>query len=98
MIPIMLNVISALEIQRVYASKQISSKSMRVSATDLFFKGESFHLIICMELLHHFTDNVFVEILRKINDIIKLGSIFTSILYPFTFLAPYVIVFTKKED
>lgn len=59
-----------------YASEQVDAKFIRASVTDLPFKKESFDLVICIELLHHFTDEVLEKALAEISDVIKPGGIF----------------------
>lgn len=60
----------------LYASNKIDAKFIRASATDLPFKKESFDLVLCINLLHHFTDNIFENIFEEITDVIKPGGIF----------------------
>jgi SAM-dependent methyltransferase len=59
-----------------YASERVDEKFIRASATDLPFKKDSFDLVICIELLHHFEDKVLEKVLEEIRDIIKSGGIF----------------------
>ncbi|MEA1956810.1 MAG: class I SAM-dependent methyltransferase [Euryarchaeota archaeon] len=59
-----------------YASERVDEKFIRASATDLPFKKDSFDLVICIELLHHFEDKVLENVLEEISDIIKSGGIF----------------------
>jgi SAM-dependent methyltransferase len=59
-----------------YASERIDAKLIRASVTDLPFKKDSFDLVICIELLHHFEDEVLEKVLYGISDVIKPGGIF----------------------
>jgi SAM-dependent methyltransferase len=59
-----------------YASERIDAKFIRTSATNLPFKKKSFDLVVCIELLHHFEDEVLEKVLEEISDIIKPGGIF----------------------
>ena len=59
-----------------YASEQVDAKFIRASVTDLPFKKASFDLVVCIELLHHFEDEVFERVLEGISDVIKPGGIF----------------------
>jgi ubiquinone/menaquinone biosynthesis C-methylase UbiE len=59
-----------------YASERVDAKFIGASATDLPFKKESFDLVICIELLHHFEDEVFEKILEEISYVLKHGGIF----------------------
>jgi len=58
-----------------YASERIDAKLIRASVTDLPFKKESFDLVICIELLHHFEDEVIGKVLEEISEVIKPGGI-----------------------
>jgi len=57
-----------------YASERVNAKFLRASATVLPFKKETFDLVICIELLHHFTDDVLEVVLEEISDVIKPGG------------------------
>ena len=59
-----------------YASERVDAKFIGASATDLPFKKESFDLVICVELLHHFEDEVLEKVLEEISEVIKPGGIF----------------------
>ena len=59
-----------------YVSERVNAKFIRASATDLPFKKDTFDLIICIELLHHFTDDVLERVLEDISEVIKPGGIF----------------------
>ena len=59
-----------------YASERVDAKFIGASATDLPFKKDSFDLVICIELLHHFTDDVLEQALDEIRDVVKPGGIF----------------------
>jgi SAM-dependent methyltransferase len=59
-----------------YASERINAAFIRASVTDLPFKKASFDLVICIELLHHFGDEVLEKALEEISDVIKPGGIF----------------------
>ena len=59
-----------------YASERVDAKFIGASATDLPFKKESFDLVICIELLHHFEDEVLEKILEEISYVLKHGGIF----------------------
>ena len=59
-----------------YASERIDASFTHASVTDLPFKKDSFDLVICIELLHHFTDNVLEQALDEIRDVVKPGGIF----------------------
>ena len=59
-----------------YASERVDAKFIQASATHLPFKKETFDLIICIELLHHFTDDALEKVLEEISDIVKPGGIF----------------------
>ena len=59
-----------------YASERVDGKFIRGSATNLPFKKESFDLVICIELLHHFEDEVLERVFEEISDIIKPKGIF----------------------
>ena len=59
-----------------YASEKIGAKFIRASVTDLSFKKESFDLVICIELLHHFTDEFLEKVLEEISNVIKPRGIF----------------------
>lgn len=59
-----------------YASERVDANFIRASATDLPFKKESFELVICIELLHHFEDEILEKVLEEISDVIKRGGIF----------------------
>lgn len=58
------------------ASERIDAKLIRASVTDLPFEKERFDLVICIELLHHFEDEVLEKVLEEISDIIKPGGTF----------------------
>ena len=79
-----------------YASERISAKFIRASATDLPFKRESFDLVICIELLHHFEDEVLERVLEEIRDVIKPGGIFVFDVK--NKLNPVMWYKYKKED
>ena len=59
-----------------YASERIDAKFIRASVTDLPFKKESFDLVICIELLHHFEDEVLEKVLGEISGVIKPEGVF----------------------
>lgn len=60
-----------------YAAKRIREASFfRASAIDLPFEKESFDLVICIELLHHFSDDVLEKGFREISRITKPGGTF----------------------
>ena len=59
-----------------YASERVDAKFIGASAIDLPFKKESFDLVICIELLHHFEDEVLERVLEEISGVIKPGGIF----------------------
>lgn len=59
-----------------YASKRIDARFIRASVTDLPFKEETFDLIICIELLHHFSDAVLERVLTQISRVTKAEGIF----------------------
>jgi SAM-dependent methyltransferase len=59
-----------------YASKRIDGKFIRASATNLPFKRNSFDLITCIELLHHFENEVLDKVLAEISEIMKPQGIF----------------------
>lgn len=59
-----------------YASERVDAKFIRASATDLSFKKDCFDLVICIELLHHFEDEVLERALEEISSVIKPGGIF----------------------
>lgn len=59
-----------------YASKRIDASFIRASVTDLPFKEETFDLIICIELIHHFSDVVLARVLTQISRVTKVGGIF----------------------
>ena len=59
-----------------YASERVDAKFVRASATDLVFKKDSFDLVICIGLLHHFEDEVLERALDEISDVVKPGGIF----------------------
>lgn len=59
-----------------YASERIDAKFIRASVTDLPFEKESFDLVICIELLHHFEDEVFEKVLEEVSYVLKHGGIF----------------------
>lgn len=59
-----------------YASERIDAKLIRASVTDLPFEKERFDLVICIELLHHFEDEVLEAVLEEISNVIKPGGIF----------------------
>jgi len=59
-----------------YASERVDAKFIGASATDLPFKKESFDLVICIELLHHFEDEVLEKVLEEISQVLKHGGLF----------------------
>ena len=59
-----------------YASKRIDARFIKASATDMPLKQKSFDLVICMELLHHFEDEVLERVLREISRVMKPGGLF----------------------
>ena len=59
-----------------YSSERTDAKLIRASATDLPFEKESFDLVICIELLHHFEDEVLEKVLGEISEVIKPGGVF----------------------
>ena len=59
-----------------YASERVDAKFIGASATNLPFKRDSFDLVICIELLHHFEDEVLEKVLEEISEVIKPGGIF----------------------
>ena len=59
-----------------YASERIDAKLIRASVTDLPFQKDSFDLVICIELLHHFEDEVLERVLEYVSEVIKPGGIF----------------------
>ena len=59
-----------------YASERINASFIQASVTDLPFKKDSFDLVICIELLHHFTDEVLRMVLEEISEVIKPGGTF----------------------
>jgi SAM-dependent methyltransferase len=59
-----------------YASERIDAKLIKASITDLPFKKKRFDLVICIELLHHFEDEVLETVLEEIGNVIKPGGIF----------------------
>lgn len=59
-----------------YASEHVDGMFIRASVTDLPFKKERFDLVICIELLHHFEDDVLEKVLEEISGIIKPRGIF----------------------
>jgi SAM-dependent methyltransferase len=59
----------------LYASNKINATFICGSATDLPFKKGSFDLVLCVNLLHHFTDDINEHIFREINNVIKSGGI-----------------------
>ena len=63
-------------IPRKYASERVDGKFTRGSAIDLPFNKDSFDLVICIELLHHFEDKVLEKALEEISAVIKPGGIF----------------------
>jgi SAM-dependent methyltransferase len=79
-----------------YASKRIDAKFIRTSATDLPFKKDSFDLVICIELLHHFEEKVLEKVLEEISDVIKPGGIFVFDVK--NKLNPVMWYKYKKED
>ena len=54
--------------QLKYASERVDAKFIWASATDLPFKKDSFDLVICIELLHHFEDEVLEKVLEEIEE------------------------------
>lgn len=61
----------------LYASKRIHDAHFTcASATDLPFKNETFDLVICIELFHHFTDEVLKKSLKHIGEVTKPQGIF----------------------
>lgn len=60
----------------LYASNKINAKF--ICASDLPFKKGSFDLVLCINLLQHFTDDIVENILEEINDVIKPGGILIS--------------------
>ena len=60
-----------------YALKWVPQANfIQASAIDLPFKSESFDIIVCIELLHHFTDKVVVKALKQIAGVLKPGGFF----------------------
>lgn len=59
-----------------YAAKRINAKFVRASVTDLPFKKKRFDLVICIELLHHFEDDVLENVLEEISGVVKRGGVF----------------------
>ena len=59
-----------------YATERVDGMFIRASVTDLPFKKESFDLVICIELLHHFYDEVLERVLGEISDVVKPEGIF----------------------
>ena len=59
-----------------WASERVDATFIRASVTDLPFKKEVFDLVICIELLHHFEDEVLEKVLEEIRGVIKPGGIF----------------------
>lgn len=59
-----------------YASERIDAKFIRARVADLPFKRDSFDLVICIELLHHFEDEVLEVVLEEISEVIKPRGIF----------------------
>ena len=79
-----------------YASERIDAKFIRASVIDLPLKKESFDLVICIELLHHFENEVLEEVLGEINGVIKPGGIFVFDVK--NKLNPYLWHRYKKHD
>ena len=59
-----------------YACERVDATFIRASATNLPFKKKSFDLVICIELLHHFEDEVLERVLEEISAVIKAGGYF----------------------
>jgi ubiquinone/menaquinone biosynthesis C-methylase UbiE len=59
-----------------YASERIDATFIRASVTDLPFKKETFDLVICIELLHHFSEEVLEGVLTQISKVTKADGIF----------------------
>ena len=79
-----------------YAFERIDAKFVRASATDLPFKKESFDLIICIELLHHFEDDVLEKVFKEVSEIVKPEGIFIFDIK--NKLNPMLRYKYKKED
>jgi 2-polyprenyl-3-methyl-5-hydroxy-6-metoxy-1,4-benzoquinol methylase len=59
-----------------YAKKRVDAELVQASATNLPFKRNMFDVVICIELLHHFTDEILENVLEDISYIIKPGGLF----------------------
>lgn len=60
-----------------YAVRNVPKASfLRASVTALPFEKESFDIVICVELLHHFTDDILEKALEQITRLVKPGGIF----------------------
>jgi len=79
-----------------YASERIDAKLIRANVIDLPFKRESFDLVVCIELLHHFEDEVLEEVLEEISAVIKPGGMFVFDVK--NKMNPVVWYKYKKED
>jgi len=80
-----------------YAVKRIRGACFfRASAIDLPFEKESFDLVLCMELLHHFSDEVLSKGLREISRVTKPGGTFVFDLK--NSLNPIMWYLYQKED
>ena len=79
-----------------YASERIDAKLIRANVIDLPFKRESFDLVVCIALLHHFEDEVLEEVLEEISAVIKPGGMFVFDVK--NKMNPVVWYKYKKED
>ena len=59
-----------------YATERIDGMFIRASVTELPFKKAGFDLVICIELLHHFEDDILEEVLEEISEVVKPEGIF----------------------
>ena len=81
----------------LYAKAKIGSANLyQASITDLPFKEETFDLVICIELLHHLTDDVLKNALTQISDVTKSNGFFVFDVK--NSLNPYVLYRYNKRD
>ena len=59
-----------------YGSGQLGPRFVQGSATHLCFRKDTFDIITCIELLHHFEDSTLEIIFEEIREILKPGGYF----------------------
>jgi len=81
----------------LYAKTKIGGANLyQASITDLPFKEETFDLVLCIELLHHLTDDVLKNAVAQISGVTKSGGFF--IFDVKNNLNPYLQYRYRKRD